>query len=172
MEQAISLNSRALLKTSQFIAILALIVFAPLIGNQFVTGTVVNASLLLSVALFGFSGAAALSFFPSMVSLFSGLLPWSMAPMVPFIIAGNILLVLVFDLLRRRNFFLGLVPGALLKFSFLFLTSNYLIHFFIKSAVASNVAAMMSWPQLVTALLGGIVVYSLMAGYNFLKDNK
>ena len=161
MEQSISLN-KTLLRSSQFALVLALILFAPLIGNQFVTGTIVNASLLASVVIFGLPGALLLCFIPSVVSLFTGLLPWVMAPMIPFIIMGNILLVWVFDLLRRRNFFLGVVPGALLKFSFLFLTSSYLIHFFVKEAVASKIAAMMSWPQLVTALLGGLVAYAII----------
>jgi len=172
MEQAISSNSRALLKISQFLLVLSAIVFAPLIGNQIITGTVVNASLLISVVLFGFGGAIYLCFIPSVVSLFVGLLPWIMAPMGPFIIMGNILFIWAFDSLRKKNFFLGAVPGALLKFSFLFFTSNYLIHFFIKQAVASKIAAMMSWPQLITALLGGVVAYFLSARYNFSRDNK
>ena len=155
------MREKVFLKAAQFLAVLSLIVIAPLAGNQFVTGTIVNASLLVSVALFGLGGAISLCFIPSIISLFTGLLPFVMAPMIPFIIMGNVLLVLVFDLLRRRNFFLGVVPGALLKFSFLFLTSNYLIHFFVKEAVASKIAVMMSWPQLVTALLGGAVAYVL-----------
>lgn len=172
MEQVALLNSKTLLKSAQFLLILSLILFAPLINNQFVTGTIVNASLLISVMLFGFSGAVVLCFVPSIISIFVGLLPWVMAPMVPFIIMGNILLILVFDLLRKKNFFFGLIPAALLKFSFLFLVSNYLIHFFIKPVVASKIAAMMSWPQLVTALMGGIIAYSIIAGYNSLRNNK
>lgn len=161
MEQSISLN-KTLLKSSQFAFVLVLILFAPLIGNQFVTGTIVNASLLTSVVIFGFPGALLLCFIPSIVSLLAGLLPWVMAPMIPFIIMGNVLLVWVFDLFRRKKFFLGVVPGALLKFSFLFFTSNYLMHFFVKEAVASKIAVMMSWPQLVTALLGGLVAYLII----------
>lgn len=171
MEQVISSNSRILLKTSQFLLILSSIVLIPLAGNQLVTGTIVNALLLGSVILFGSSGALSLCFIPSIVSLSTGLLPWVMAPMVPFIVAGNVLLVLVFDFFRKKNFFLGLVPGALLKFSFLFFVSNYLINFFIKQSVASKIAVMMSWPQLVTALLGGVVVYSLLVLNNY-KNNK
>jgi hypothetical protein len=168
MEQAISSNSKALLKVSQFLLILSLIVVAPLIGNQFITGITVNALLLGSVILFGFSGALSLCFIPSSISLFTGLLPWVMAPMVPFIIVGNILLVLVFELFRKKNFFLGLIPGALLKFSFLFFVSNYLINFFIQQSVASKIAVMMSWPQLITALAGGFIVYF---SQDFLKKN-
>ncbi len=171
MEQVITSNSRVLLKTAQFLLVLSVIVAAPLIGNQFITGTIVNASLLLSVVLFGFGGAISMCFIPSIVSLSTGLLPAVMAPMVPFIILGNILFVWIFDSLRKRNFFLGVVPGALLKFSFLFVVSNYLIHFFIKQAVVSKIAVMMSWPQLVTALLGGVVAYFLLARYNFSREN-
>lgn len=170
MEQAISLNSKSLLRTSQFLLVLSVIVLAPLMENQFITGTIVNASLLLSVVLFGFGGALSLCFIPSLISLFSGLLPWVMAPMIPFIILGNVLFIWVFDSLRKRNFFLGAVPGALLKFSLLFFASNYLIHFFIKQSVASKIAVMMSWPQLVTALLGGVVAYSISLKYNFSKN--
>ena len=172
MEQVLVSNSKILLRVAQFAIVLALIVSAPLIGNQIVTGTIVNALLLGSVILFGFGGALSLCFIPSIVSLFFVLLPGVMAPMVPFIIMGNILLIWVFDSLRKKNFFLGLIPGALLKFSFLFLTSTYLIHFFIQQAVVSKIAVMMSWPQLITALLGGVVVYSSLAVYNFSRDNK
>lgn len=166
MEHVIVSNSKALLRISQFSFVVALIVFAPFIGNQIVTGTIVNALLLGSVIIFGLSGAISLCFIPSILSLSTGLLPAIMAPMIPFIIMGNVLLVIVFDLLRKKGFFLGLVPGALLKFSFLFLVSNYLIHFFIQPAVASKIAVMMSWPQLVTALAGGVIVYSSSALYN------
>lgn len=161
MEQAISLNKRLLLAVAQFSMLLAVVSFAPLFNNQIITGTIVNASLLISVVLLGMSGSLLLCLLPSLISLSVGLLPIVMAPMVPFIILGNIVFVFTFDALRKRNYFLGLIPAALLKFSFLFLTSNFLIQFFIKQAVASKIAAMMSWPQLVTVLLGGVVVYFL-----------
>jgi hypothetical protein len=90
--------------------------------------------------------------------------------MIPFIIVGNILLVYAFNLLRKRNFFLGLFPAALLKFSFLFLVSNFIITFFIKQAVAEKIAVMMSYPQLITALLGGFITYLLIT-INFKNNN-
>jgi len=127
------------------------------------------AALLMSVILLGMRGAVLLSLLPSLVSLSFGLLPMVMAPMVPFIIMGNIILVYVFNLLREKNFFLGLIPGALLKFSFLFLISNFVISFFVKQAVADKVALMMSYPQLITALMGGLLVYLLTYKYN--KNN-
>ena len=169
MEHALSLNKKITLSLAQFIVLLLVVCFAPLIGNQIITGTIVNAALLMSVILLGMRGAVLLSLLPSLVSLSFGLLPMVMAPMVPFIIMGNIILVYVFNLLREKNFFLGLIPGALLKFSFLFLISNFVISFFVKQAVADKVALMMSYPQLITALMGGLLVYLLTYKYN--KNN-
>ena len=172
MEQAISLNKRILLTASQFLILLSVVSFAPLLNNQFVTGTIVNASLLVSVVLLGMSGSLLLCLLPSLISLVVGLLPIVMVPMVPFIVLGNIIFILTFNALRKRNYFFGLVPAALLKFSFLFLTSNFLIQFFIKQAVASKIAVMMSWPQLVTALSGGFIAYLIIVSYNSFGNNK
>lgn len=169
MEQVVSLNKKIALSLAQFAVLLAIVCFAPLINNQLITGTIVNASLLIAVVLLGMRGALLLCLLPSLVSLWFGLLPMVMAPMVPFIILGNIALVYVFDLLRKKNFFLGLIPAALLKFSFLFLVSNFVISLFIKQAVADKIAVMMSYPQLITALAGGLVAYLLVGRYN--KNN-
>jgi len=171
MEQVLSLNKKIALSLVQFIVLLLIVCLAPLANNQFITGTIVNASLLMAVIMLGMRGAMLLSVLPSLVSLLFGLLPIVMAPMVPFIIIGNISLVYIFDLLRKRNFFLGLIPAALVKFSFLFLISNFLISFFIKQSVAQKIAIMMSWPQLITALMGGIVAYILFNIYNHKNNN-
>jgi hypothetical protein len=171
MEQVLSLNKKIALALVQFIVLLLIVCFAPLINNQLITGTIVNASLLIAVVLLGMRGAILLSILPSLASLLFGLLPIVMAPMVPFIIFGNISLVYIFNLLRRKNFFLGLIPAALVKFSFLFLVSNFLISFFIKQSVADKIAVMMSWPQLITALLGGVIAYILINRYNYKNNN-
>jgi hypothetical protein len=170
MEQVLSLNKKIALSLIQFFVLLLIVSFAPLINNQIITGTIVNASLLIAVVLLGMRGAILLCLLPSIVSLSFGLLPMVMAPMVPFIILGNISLVYIFNLLRKKNFFLGLIPAALVKFSFLFLISNFLISFFIKQAVADKIAIMMSWPQLVTALMGGLAAYIIIS-LNYKNNN-
>jgi hypothetical protein len=166
MEQVLSLNKKIALSLIQFAILLVVICFAPLINNQIITGTIVNASLLVAVVVLGMRGAVLLCLLPSIVSLSFGLLPIVMAPMVPFIIMGNIALVYIFNLLRRRNFFLGLIPAALVKFSFLFLVSNFIISFFVNQTVADKIVLMMSYPQLITALMGGVVAYLLTSKYN------
>ncbi|HNY35921.1 MAG TPA: iron hydrogenase [Candidatus Pacearchaeota archaeon] len=170
MEQTLSLDKKIVLSLVQFLVLLLVVCFAPLINNQIITGTIVNASLLIAVVLLGMRGSTLLCFLPSVISLLFGLLPMVMAPMVPFIIIGNVSLVYIFNLLRKSNFFLGLIPAALVKFSFLFLVSNFLISFFVKQAVADKIAVMMSYPQLVTALMGGIVAYFII-GKNYKNNN-
>jgi len=161
MEQAISLNKKLAVSLSQFSLILAVMYFAPFLQNQLLTGTIVNASLLVAVMLLGLRGAAVLAFMPSVISLFTGLLSPAMAPMVPFIIMSNIILITMFSMLKEKNYWMGAISGAILKFAFLSLTSSFVIGLFVKPEVAAKIAVMMSWPQLVTALLGGIIAYGV-----------
>ncbi len=138
-------NSIAL---SQFITLLLISFLAPFIGNQFLTGTIVNATLILAFLLLGYESAVLLCFLPSVISLSLGFMP--VAVMLPFIMLGNIILVSSFKLIK--NYWLALFSGAILKTLFLFLTANMLIN-------NPVVLSMMSWPQLVTALGGGALVY-------------
>jgi hypothetical protein len=154
-----TINKDLSLRISQFSFFLVLMVFAPLIGNQFITGTIVNALLLISSIVLGIQAAFLLAFLPSIFSLLAGTLPAVLAPMIPFIIMGNILFVFVFNKLFKGNYWLGAVSGSLLKFIMLFVASNFLIQFFIKQSVASKIAIMMSWPQFVTAILGSLIAY-------------
>ncbi len=164
MEQTnILSNKRRVLSIVWLCVLLVVITFAPLIGNQYITGTIVNASLLVSVIAFGFNSTLVLCFLPSLIALASGTLPIVMAPMVPFIILGNILLVYSFSLLRKSNYWTGLLSASLLKFSLLFFASNVIIDLFIKKQVAAKIAVMMSYPQLVTALLGGIIAFFIIS---------
>lgn len=170
MEQTnILSDKRGVLAIVWLCALLAVITLAPLIGNQYITGTIVNAGLLISAAVFGFSSTLVLCFLPSLIALASGTLPAVLAPMIPFIILGNILLVYTFNLLRKNNYWVGLISAALLKFSLLFFASNMIIDLFIKKQVAVKIAIMMGYPQLITALLGGAVAFFVI---NKLERNK
>jgi hypothetical protein len=79
--------------------------------------------------------------------------------MTPFIILGNLILVLVFNWLKNKNYWLSAISASVLKFGWLFGTSQLVIKYFIKKPVAAKIAAMMSWPQLATALAGSAIAY-------------
>jgi hypothetical protein len=154
--QVISANRLSIV--FKFLCFLAVVFFAPFIGNQFITGTIVNASLIVSFFVFGLGGAILLCFLPSAISLTLGFM--SLPIMIPFIVLGNIILILSFRFLK--NYWLGLIMGALFKFSFLFLITNFIIKFFVSSPILNKISIMMSWPQLVTACLGGFIAYFII----------
>lgn len=150
-------NTIAIVK---FIALIALATIAPLLGhNQFITGPLVNATLFLAVIWLSGRDAVLVGLVPSLIALSVGLLPAVLAPMVPFIMVSNALLIVIFSLLYKKSFFVAVIAASILKFLFLFATSNIVINLLMKKEVAAKVAAMMSWPQLVTALIGGVLVF-------------
>jgi hypothetical protein len=99
--------------------------------------------------------------FPSIIALSTGILAPVMVPMIPFIIFGNTLLVLAFDA-GRKNIVLGSVTAAVLKFGFLFVTSNIVASLVVNQQVANKVLLIMSWPQLVTALAGAALAFGFL----------
>ena len=99
----------------------SIIIFSPFFGAQAVTGSLVNAVLFLTTILLGVKSAVILAVFPSIIALAVGFLPITIAPFIPFIITGNVILVIVFDKLQS-NYWRGVVLASFLKFGFLFTT--------------------------------------------------
>jgi hypothetical protein len=149
-----------------FACCLSVVMIVPaLVHNQWITGPLVNAVLFLSVVFVGPSEAVFLGLMPSMVALSTGLLPLTLALMVPFIMVGNAILVLSFYYLRGRNYLFRIGFPVLLKFAFL----HYSVVYFLSGMMdygSGSFAFMMSWPQLVTALVGGIIVYPIIKKRN------
>ncbi len=143
----------------QFALFLGLAIGAPFLGNQLLTGTIVNGLLVISAYSLGFRGAMLIALLPSSISLFVGLLPVAMAPMVPFIIMSNILLVLVVSKFRGRNYFVGGVSAAFVKAIFLFVISYIMFNLFLTGPGAKIASSMMGYMQLLTAMLGVLVAY-------------
>lgn len=150
-------SSKMLLLTLQFVLFVAIVTIAPLLNQQIVTGSIVNATLFISVATLGVPAAMMVGMLPSVLALSAGLLPAVLAPMVPFIIISNALLVLIFGWLYKKNSLFGVISASAIKFAFLFATSSVVINLLLKKTLASQVASMMSWTQLLTALSGGII---------------
>lgn len=155
-------DRKVLTKTLQFVTLIAIAVILPLFHQQWMTGPLVNAIFFLSVVLLGTQNTILLTLFPSTIALSVGLLPAILAPVIPFIIISNVILVLVFSALKEKSFWLGIVLGSIFKFAFLWATSSLVINLLLKKELASVVVNMMSWPQLATALLGGVIAYMIL----------
>ncbi|MCD4699884.1 MAG: hypothetical protein K8R91_04855 [Phycisphaerae bacterium] len=164
--------------TSRLVGTLILFSLAVVIPSlglpQYITGTAVNALLIIAVETAGVSRALWVGVAPSLVAWGSGILPAPLIVMIPFIVAGNGLLVATFGALRRTSYWLRLVTGAAIKCAWLWVTVTLVAirPFSIQIgqdtrpvAIPLAMAQMMSWPQLLTALTGGCLAYGLLMGY-------
>ena len=164
-------NKKTIIALAKAISLIAIAVIVPLFHCQPITGPIVNAVLFISVALLGLPTALFICLIPSVIALSFGLLPPVLAPIIPFIMISNALLIIVFNWLRDKNYWLGVVVSSGLKAIFLFSTSSIVINLLLNKAVASKVAIMMSWPQLITALVGGVLAYLFLRIFNRQIEN-
>ena len=142
--------------------LLGLAIAAPFFHFQAVTGTMVNATLIIAAVILGKREAIAIGIFPSIISIITGLLIPAVVPLVPFIILGNIILILTFGFFKKNNYWKGIIWGSVSKFLFLYLAGFIVIKIFESSVLAKIAMTMFSWQQLLTALSGGIVAYSVI----------
>ncbi len=162
MNQAktLSIKKENIIVLAQFSGLMAIALIAPLLQYQAITGTMVNAVLFISVIALGVKAGLLIGLIPSLIALSFGLLPIVLAPMVPFIVVANMILVLAFNYLRKNNYWFAVVSASFLKFIFLFGIVSVLAGLFLKETTALKAAAvMMGWPQFLTALAGGLIAY-------------
>ncbi len=166
------MNKKVLWITQTAIAVALLIVMqavtAPL-GNTLLTGSIVNLILIVSVMIFGLaSGLTVAAISPIFAKLF-GIGPlWEL---IPFIMLGNMVLVLLWWLIGNRTFAKPPVPyivtavvAAAGKFLTLYagvvLVAIPLLN--LPDKQAGVISAMFSFPQLFTALIGGALAVLIL----------
>lgn len=147
---------------------IALGVAIPQIGMpQTITGPLVNALLLTTVEMAGIGSAVLVGLATPLSALANGVLPLPLMVMIPFISIANAILSTVYGALRARNKWLALIAGAGLKFAWLYGVTAWLTANPLKVAVGgtpqavqlpATLVTMMQWPQLATALAGGLLV--------------
>ncbi|MDD5323636.1 MAG: ECF transporter S component [Methylococcales bacterium] len=159
MEQVEALKKEKISAIAQFLLILGGLMIVPMIPNQLFSGPLVNALLFIVTVFLGLRSGIILSFVPSLMAVFGGLLPAIMAPFIPFIILSNIIMVTLFHYARRKNYWLGVGAGGVFKFLFLTVASRLFFQFFLNKPMTEAISMMMSWNQLYSALLGGIIAF-------------
>ncbi len=151
-------------KTSELawtIALTIAIVIAPAIlahtsANQIITGSIVNALLFLAAYRLPIVNTFLIAVLPSSVALLRGLLPAPMVMLIPYIIISNVVLLSSFSILKKTPL-IGVLTASFLKFTFL-----YTIVYFVAGKLNANLIAMFQWPQLITALIGGLTFLTLL----------
>ncbi len=154
---------------AQFLALAGVATILPFfIHLQWITGPIVNAVLVIALFLIGIRSAFVLCLVPSLMALSGGLLPAVLAPAVPFIMIGNTIFVMVINWLydntkdSAKGYWLGVICGAALKFLFLYLSVNAIGNLLVKQELAVKVAQLMSWPQFMTAVTGGLIAWVVL----------
>lgn len=154
---ALVLEKNKIVSITQLVALIGIAVVAPFFHQQLITGPVVNATLFIATIFLGTQGGIMVGLIPSVIALSVGTLPAPLAPMVPYIMISNVILVLIFGYFKERNYWIAIVLASFFKFLFLFSTSAIVVGLLTKKELASSVAIMMSYPQLLTALAGGVL---------------
>ncbi|MDR0847129.1 MAG: ECF transporter S component [Lactobacillales bacterium] len=138
-------------------------------GNTIVTGSLVNAVLVAATLLFGLGVGASAALLSPIFATILGLN--AMIPLVPFIMVGNFVLILLVHLFASKlkgivGEVAGVVIGAVVKFLWLFITVvNVMIPVVLglPAPKAAIVGAQFSFPQLITALIGGAIAIVIAA---------
>lgn len=130
---------------------------APIFSNQLITGSIVNATLFIAASTLSPNAALLICLLPSLIALGVGTLPAPLAPLLPGIMLSNVLLATSFIAANKLNYWPRMIISSLIKFLFLFAFSSLFTNI-----VSSGLIVMMSWPQLITALMGGILAYGTL----------
>ncbi|WP_024834101.1 ECF transporter S component [Ruminiclostridium josui] len=127
--------------------------------SNFIVGPLVNMSILVAAMTAGIGGGVAIAILSPFTSLVNNHAPLATALLLyaPAISVANLILVIVFYFLYSKNKYAGIVLGSILKFGFLYGSINLFLNIFQFPKFAQKLLAMFSWPQLVTALIGGII---------------
>lgn len=163
---------------TQTAALLALLICLQTVGSmialplakQLVTGTLVNCILAVTVLVVGYSSGIAVALISPICAFLLGIAP-NFITVLP-IMAGNVCFVVLLRLLFRRNRFAALGIAAVAKFAVLYLLVVQVICGIASPALLGEkigqivvlappmltmLPTMFSWPQLVTAITGGIL---------------
>lgn len=135
---------------------LRLMIPLPPFFTTFLIGSLVNACLLLAVELIGPGPAVLIAIITPFIAYFQQMLPLPVF-IVP-VALGNSLFALVYYVARRRGDWVRIGSAALVKCVALYGSFVWLLSLLtLPPALVHGILFVMSWPQLVTGLLGGFL---------------
>lgn len=153
-----------LCRTAVMIAVLVALQFVTKPLGQFVTGSCVNMVLVVATLCGGLWCGFTVALISPFAAFLVGVGP-ALIQMVPAISVGNIVLVLVYAFVYKKldrawvRECAAVIAAAVLKFAALYLVVVKLLLPVLGLAEkqVAVMSAMFSWPQLVTALIGGVL---------------
>lgn len=154
-------------QTAIFLALLVILQYISKPWGQYVTGSLVNFVLIASVLTVGLAGGLTVAVLSPVLAFFIGIGP-AFPVILPIIMLGNATIVAVYALILKRAggerklglWAAAIVAGAAAKFAVLYLGVVQIALPMIPGLKPQQIAvlsASFSWPQLVTALIGGAI---------------
>ncbi|MDR3215739.1 MAG: ECF transporter S component [Bacilli bacterium] len=159
-----------IVQTALFIALLIVIqISTAFMGNTLITGSLVNLVLIISVLSYGLLTGCSIALLSPLIAKLFGIGPlWSI---IPFIILGNVVLVMIYGLVAKRIDALNnkkifyynialVIVAALCKCIVLYLgIVKIMVPLFLElpAKQAHVISSMFSLPQFFTALVGGFL---------------
>lgn len=140
--------------------------------STFVVGSLVNAALMIAAGTLGIAGAVLISVIAPIIAFLQQHIKFIW--MVPIVMIGNVIIVIVFGLLFKKNQWVAMISGAVLKFVFLWFAIVQLALPLVgmKGPAANAIIFSFSWPQLVTAILGGILAITVIKALDGIVKKK
>lgn len=142
------------------------VIAGPFSVSQLVTGSLVNAVLFVFTAYVGVSSGVLAGIISAVLASLIGVGPQVLV-IVPLIAAGNVLLSVLFWLFAVK--YIRIMPAAAViaavgKCAFLWGTVPLFIHAVgVPAQQAAMLSVMFSWPQGITALIGGVLALLILA---------
>lgn len=124
---------------------------------QLVTGSAVNAMLLIALLTVGVLEASIIGCITPIIALMVGIIKPPLAPVIPFIIGGNVILVVGFYHLKKINNYMALIVAALAKFILLFGATKLVLATMLPEPIFKKVAVTFGVTQFFTAMAGGVI---------------
>jgi hypothetical protein len=140
--------------------LLGLTLIGRLLGLSYIASLLVNTLFFTAVLVVGRSGGSLIGVLSPLIAFQLGLLPAALAPMLPFIIVGNVVLVLIYDLMVTKDRLLAIGCAVFVRYTIL--TSGVKM----LSDLPEEIANMLQASELGTSLFGGLlsfVVINLLA---------
>ncbi len=157
------MSTKTITRTAILIALLIALQYATSSLGQFVTGSCVNLVLAVAALFAGLWSGIIVALVSPFFAFLLGVGPKLIA-IVPFIALGNLVYVLVLALLGKKlarlpKSLLAVAAAAVCKFLTLFLVVVKLVLPMLGLAEkqVAAMSTMFSWPQLVTAAIGGVL---------------
>jgi hypothetical protein len=132
--------------------------------STLIIGSLVNMTIIIAVGYVGLGGSIAIAILAPLFAVLQGHLP--NIALAPVVMVGNAIMPLfwyIFNIkMNKISQFLSVIIGSCAKFLFLFLSVPLVYRAFVGPNVPALLLTSFSYPQLITALIGGTLAIIIL----------